>query len=112
MKLRTINEAARELGIPVHRLRRGIQAGKYPSLRWGNRVLVDLDALKPILEEERRQSADADAVDLNTCADAIGVTSDVLWRMAQAGLVPYTRVGRAYRFQVAAVEAAIREKMT
>lgn len=112
MKLRTINEAARALGISVTRLRRGIAAGKYPSVQWGNRALVDLDVLGPILEEERQREAAEGTVGLRECAEAIGVSQDALRRMALAGLVPYQRGGRFYRFRIQDVEAAIRGKMT
>lgn len=112
MKLRTITEAAKTLGIPEYRLRRGIAAGKYPSMKWGSRRLVDVEALGPIIAEERRREADEGNVGLKECAKAIGVSADVLYRMAVEGLVPFTRAGRAYRFRIKDVEAAIRKNMT
>lgn len=113
MKLRTLTEAAKLLGISRRRLRAGIEEGRYPAMEWGNRLLVDVDVLAKIIAEERRKEASGVGwVGLRECAEAIGVSTETLRRMAQAGVVPYKRHGRFYRFQPAEVEAAIRRNMT
>lgn len=56
MKLMTCREASLQLteyGVTLSRLKRGCMSGKYPYLRIGNRVLVDLDVLLPLVAEER-----------------------------------------------------------
>lgn len=112
MKLRTLNEAADALGMTRRKLRAGIEAGKYPALNWGNRLLVDMDALGPIVDAERRQRERHEGmISLKECAEAIGVSQDALRRMALNGLVPYERSGRYYRFSLEAVENAIRNGM-
>lgn len=108
MKMRTLNEAAQELGTTRAYLRTGVLSGKFPCYRWGNRYLVDLDIIGPIVAAEKNT---ADTISAKDCALAIGLTPDALLRMAKAGVVPYHREGRYYRFRVAEVEAALREGM-
>ena len=109
MKLRTLNEAAEILGLSRHKLLKGIQRGAYPAIRWGNRLMVDVEELAEILAAERERHTGR--IGLKACAEAIGLTEDQLRRMALAGLIPYERSGRYYRFDLAAVEKAIRENM-
>ena len=112
MKLRTLTEAAKILGVSRYHLRAGIAAGRYPAFTWGNRQLVDVEALAEILaEERRRQEAGEGMIGLRECAEAIGVAPEALRRMALAGLVPFERQGRYYRFCLADVERAIRGGM-
>lgn len=112
MKLRTLNEAAAALGVTRRKLREGIRKGLYPAIQWGNRLLVDVDELGPIIEAERQRKAErADMIGLRECADAIGLSAETLRRMAVAGLVPYERSGRYYRFRLEDVENAIRNGM-
>lgn len=113
MKLRTLTEAAKLLGISRRRLRAGIEEGRYPAMEWGNRLLVDVDVLaKIIAEERRREEAREGLIGMRECAEAIGVSMETLRRMAQTGVVPCERQGRFYKFRLAEVEAAIRRNMT
>lgn len=112
MRLRTLNEAAEELGLTRRQLRIGIREGRYPAIQWKNRLLVDLDQLIPIVERERRQRERHEGmIGLNECAAAIGVSRDTLRNMALSGLIPYEKSGRYYRFSLEAVERAIRSGM-
>lgn len=112
MKLRTLNEAAEALNLTRRQLRMGIESGRYPALSWGNRLLIDLDEIAPIVAQERQQRERHEGmIGLRECADAIGISQDALRRMALSGLVPYERSGRYYRFRLAAVEEAIRAGM-
>lgn len=112
MKLRTLTEAAEILGVSRRQLRDGVMAGRYPSITWGNRLLVDLDVLAGILEDERQRRERHDGlIGLRECAEAIGLTPDQLRRMALRGMVPYTKRGRYYCFILADVEMAIRTHM-
>lgn len=108
MKMRTLNEAAAELGTTRERLRRGILAGKYPCLQWGNRRLVDIDVLGPMLAAE---DAANDTIGITECAKTLGLSPDALRRMARQGLVPYEMKGKYYRFRLHEVEAALQRMM-
>lgn len=108
MKMRTLNEAAAELGTTRDRLRRGVASGRYPALSWRNRYLVDVDALGPILAAEDEAQ---NTVGANECAELLGLSADVIRRMARSGLIPYERQGRYYRFRLKDVETAIRKQM-
>lgn len=110
MKMRTLNEAAAELGTTRMKLRAAVLAGTIPHLKWGNRYLVDVDVVGPMLRE-CEPGADG-TLSLIECAEQIGLAPDALRRMALAGLVPYRRSGRYYRFVLADVQAAIRKEMT
>lgn len=109
MTLRTLTEAAELLGVSRRRLRAGIDAGRYPAYHWSNRMLVDVDALAPILAEEQRKRENHEGrIGLRECAEAIGLKPATLRRMARAGLVPCEKDGPYYRFVLAEVEATIR----
>lgn len=108
MKMRTLNEAAAELGTTRDRLRRGVVSGKYPALSWRNRYLVDVDELGPILAAEDEAK---NTIGIKECAEQLGLSADVIRRMARSGVVPYERQGRYYRFRLKEVEAAIRKQM-
>ncbi len=75
MKFRTCREAAEELneefGVNQSHLKRGCMEGKYPSMKIGNRLLVDVDALRPILERERQ---DRQGLLSTTAGSATGAT--------------------------------------
>ena len=109
MKMRTINEAAGELGITRHRLNSGIRDGRYPSMQWGSRKLVDVDALRPIVEAEKTREG---MVRIQECADLIGVSATTLRNMLHKGIVPYERRGQYFYFDVDAVKEALRQRMT
>lgn len=108
MRMRTLNEAAAELGTTRDKLRRGIASGKYPSLNWGNRYLVDVDVLGPLL---KREAEAQNTIGITECAEQLGLSVDVLRRMTRSGLIPYERKGRYYRYRLADVEAAIHNQM-
>ena len=110
MRLRTLNEAAELLGISRRKLRDGIRRGIYPCVEWKSRILVDIDVIQAIIDEERAGARD-DEIGLRACAAAIGVSENTMRNMALAGLVPYRKQGRYYRFVLEAVEAAIQEHM-
>lgn len=106
MKLRTLNEAAELLGVSRRRLREGIADGRYPTFRWGNRQLVDLDTLRKIIERE--DAARNRMIGTKACAEAVGVSPSTLRRMAVAGVVPSIKEGRYWWFDLDAVTRAIR----
>ena len=110
MKLRTLNEAAAALGTNRARLRRGVLDGRYPHIKWGNRYLVDLDALQTIIEQEDADKAEP-CLGLRECAAEIGVSPSVLRRMALDGVVPCRITGHRYQFRASDVIRALNTMM-
>jgi hypothetical protein len=53
--LKTIAEAARELGLPFRWLRRELLEGRLPSLAVGPRLLVNVDALRGTMERRAKE---------------------------------------------------------
>lgn len=110
MRIRTLNEAADALGTNRARLRRGVLDGRYPYFKWGNRYLVDLDTLGPIIEQEDAEK-DEPRIGLRECAAEIGVTPGVLRRMVLDGIVPCRIVGGHYQFRAREVIMALNSRM-
>ena len=109
MRLRTLQEAANKLGMSRSTLRTKVISGKLPYIQWGNRYLVDMDVVTPMLENEE----DIDGtISMAECAAAIGIAASTLQGMAEAGMVPYRKRGRYYRFVLADVMDAIKKSMT
>lgn len=105
MKIRTMNEAAAKLGCTRAHLVRGIKSGKYSAMRWGTRTLVDVDALRPIIEDERRRAA---MIGVRECAARTGLSLDQVRRGARSGMIPCERFGREYKFRVEDITALMR----
>ena len=110
MRIRTLNEAAEALGCSRARLRSGVLEGRYPHMMWGNRYLVDLDVVAPIVAAEDAEAAEH-PMGLRECAAAIGVSESTLRAMAEDGLVPSTRGRGRWRFRLSEVEDALRDAM-
>lgn len=113
MRLKTMTEAAKLLGVSRRRLKAGIDDGRYPSLRFGSRIMVDVDVLRPIIFKENRAEAQAQGrmMGLRACAKEIGVSEWTLKAMAETGLVPCRKKGRYWMFDPDAVKRAIRTNM-
>lgn len=110
MKMRTLNEAADALGTTRHRLRRGIEAGRYPAMKWGTRLLVDLDVIEPIV---RAEDAEAEkTVGIGELSQLTGLPPATIRRMCKQGLIPYAQDKRTrYRFRPSQVVAALQNMM-
>lgn len=110
MRIRTLNEAAEALGTTRHRLRRGIDAGRYPVMRWGQRLLVDLDVIEPIV---RAEDAEAEArVGIGEISRMTGLPPTTIRRMCKDGLLPYVQDKQSrYKFRPSEVLAAIEQMM-
>ena len=109
MRMRTLSEAAAELGMSRNRLRRRIEAGKLPYLMWGNRMLVDLDEIGPMLQAELEAESMVGFADLEVLT---GLSTNTLRQMCAEGIIPFVRDSRNYyRFDPEAVQAALREHM-
>ena len=93
MRIRTLNEAAEALGTTRHRLRRGIDAGRYPVMRWGQRLLVDLDVIEPIV---RAEDAEAEArVGIGEISRMTACRRRPSAGCARTGFSPMSRTSRA-----------------
>ena len=111
MKLRTLNEAAEALGTNRTRLRKGVVDGRYPCLKWGNRYLVDLDVVGPIIDDEDARKGEP-TLSLRACAEAIGLKPATLKGMVESDMVPCQRSGGHYAFRLRDVLAALGDLMT
>lgn len=110
MKMRTINEAAEALGISRHRIRCGVEAGRYPAMRWGHRRLVDLDVLEPIVRAEDIEREKA--VGIGAISEMTGLPRTTIRRMCRDGVLPYTQDKRSrYMFRPSDVMAEIEKMM-
>ena len=110
MKMRTLNEAAEALGTTRHRLRRGIDAGRYPQLKWGNRVLVDLDVIGPIIQAEDAEAEKT--VGIGELSELTGLPPTTIRRMCKQGVLPYTKDKQSrYKFRPSEVLAALQNMM-
>ena len=103
MRLKTIPEAARELGWDIQRFRRRVQSGGVPRYVLGGRTLVDVDEAARILGRE------TGSISLQDASALTGLAETILRRAAQAGEIPSIRVGRGIRFVPAELLAAIEE---
>ena len=101
MKLRTIPEAARALGMDTQAFRRRVAAGKIPSYDLGGRLLVDVDEAARILETERG------SIGIREASALTGLTEGMIRRAVRDGLLPCIRVGNGIRFVPAALLEAL-----
>ena len=90
MRLKTINEAARLLEVSSGRIRRGVEAGRYPYIESGRRKLVDVDELAAILAGEDAM------IGLREAAALTGLSEGTLRRWARDGTVPARKDGKSW----------------
>lgn len=113
MKLMTCTEACKhledEFGMTASQLKRGCLAGKYPWMKIGNRMLVDVDALLPILTKERQEMKTL--LSTTELAQRIGLSESSIRRGVADGWIPCRIVGRNMRFSLMEVQQAISERM-
>lgn len=103
MRLMTISEAARLLGISEQRLRRGVEAGRYPYIRIGSRKLVDVDELEPVIRAEQA------TIGIREAAQLTGLPMTAIRRGAREGWLPCRKDGKAYLFQPAQLLDALEQ---
>lgn len=111
MKLMTCREASRQManyGITQTKLKRGCEDGKYPCLHIGNRIMVDIDALMPIVEQEYKRSA---LLSTSELAVRIGLSESSIRRAVAEGWIPCQVIGRNMRFDLEDVQAAVIRRM-
>lgn len=111
MKMMTCREASEALqayGMTASRIKRGCLEGKYPHIRIGNRILVDVDKLAPMVAEDARTE---DMLSTAALALRIGLSESTIRRAVAEGWMPCEIIGRNMRFRLAEVQAAIERKM-
>ncbi len=113
MKLMTCREASaalrEEYGVTQLQLKRRCLADKCPHIRIGNRLLVDVDVLRTLLDEERQREQLMGTTDL---ARHIGLSESTIRRAVAEGWLPYHKVGRNMRFSLSEVQQAIQDRMS
>ncbi|MEG0742814.1 MAG: hypothetical protein RR521_11320 [Clostridia bacterium] len=104
MKLKTIRDAAETLHVSEGRLRRAAMAGEVPTMKLGNRALVDVDAARLVLSEP-------EGVPIEAVSEQTGLSVSAIRRAMREGWMPHTKPGRAYIFDLESVQAAIERRM-
>lgn len=104
MKFKTIRDAAEALGVSEERLRRAVRAGEVPSMKLGNRSVVDIDAAAGILRSV--QGVSIDEVSRET-----GLSVSAIRRGIREGWIPCEKPGKAFVFDMDAVREAIYARM-
>ena len=112
MRMMTCREASEELqsyGVTKDRIKRGCLEGKYPHIRIGNRILVDVDMLEEIVSKEMRNKDDL--LSTQELAQRVGLSESSIRRAVADGWIPCEIVGRNMRFRLIEVQEAIERKM-
>jgi hypothetical protein len=104
MRLKTIRDAATALNVSESRVRRAAQARQVPTMQLGNRTLVDIDAAREVLDEP-------DGVKIQAASEQTGLTITAIRRAIREGWMPYTKRGKAFVFDMEAVQAAIAQRI-
>lgn len=111
MKMMTCREASEvlaEYGMTASRLKRECLNDQLPCMRVGNRVMVDVDVLRVILEKRREQD---DLLSTGELSVRIGLSESTIRRAVRDGWLPCRMIGRNMRFSLTEVENAIAEQM-
>lgn len=79
-------------------------------MRWGRRLLVDLDVLEPILRAEDAEGEKR--VGIGKISELTGLPRGTIRRMCREGVLPYARDRRSrYQFRPSEVMEAIEQMM-
>lgn len=112
MRMMTCREASEALRdkhrVSAAQIKRGCQTGKYPYLKIGNRILVDVDVIRSMLEKEAQESALLSTAEL---ALRIGMSESTIRRAVSEGWMPCRLQGRNMRFDLIEVQKAITDRM-
>ncbi len=109
MKLATVSDALRQLKaedliISESKLRRDAQSGRLPSMIVGTRTLIDLDVARELAYR-------GDGITIEQLSEETGLKVCMIRRGIREGWIPSRKEGKAYRFDLAEVQAAIEQKM-
>ena len=86
-------------------MRRAIASKSLPTMRLGNRMLVDLDTAQSILKPAKAGASIEDV------SQATGLNVTAIRRGIREGWIPYEKPGKAYIFQLDEVLKAIEQRM-
>lgn len=106
MKMATINEVARAVGMSRQRVSRAIDAGALPVLRLGNRRMVDLEEAEKYFAIKR-----SDGIGVDALSTATGLSAGAIRQGVRDGWIPHWKYGRYLRFDKDAVFAAIQKRI-
>jgi len=107
MKMVTVAEAAKALGVSRPRLTRALDAGKIPSMPLGCRRVVELETARAYFDSQRSAGVGMDAL-----MTATGLKAGAIRRGMREGWIPYWRdEGTRLRYDLDAVYAAIDRRM-
>lgn len=106
MKFMTIPETAKHFKMDVQVIRRGVQSGKYPFIKVGNRVLLETETMQAIVEAEARKGLSIDEVHEMT-----GLSIGTIRRGIKEGWLPCWKRGAAFQFDADEVREALRTLM-
>lgn len=106
MNLQTVRTVCSELGISEGSVRRAIADKKLPTMKLGNRMLIDLDTAREALQKSRIEGSSIEEV-----SQATGLTITAIRRGIREGWIPHEKPGKAYIFNIDAVIKAIENRM-
>lgn len=105
MNLQTVRTVCKELGVSEGSVRRAIADKRLPTMKLGNRMLVDLDTAKDILKPMKEGASIEDV------SQATGLNITAIRRGIREGWIPCEKPGKAYVFQLDEVLKAIENRM-
>ncbi|MEG1358362.1 MAG: hypothetical protein RSE23_01735 [Clostridia bacterium] len=111
MRMATTNEAAEALkkyGVTPQAIRSGIKSGRYTCLRLGKRMMVDLDALEPLVASEHQQRG----ITIEELSVQTGLKVTAIRRGVSDGWIPARKLDGRWQFELAAAMEAIRKRIT
>lgn len=105
MNLQTVRTICKELGVAEIRVRRAIANGKLDTMKLGNRVLVDLDTARDVLQPV------VEGASIEDVSQETGLTVTAIRRGIREGWIPCEKPGKAYVFNLDEVKQALRKRM-
>lgn len=105
MNLQTVRTVCKELGVSEGSVRRAIADKRLPTMKLGNRMLVDLDTAMDILKPMKEGASIEDV------SQATGLNITAIRRGIREGWIPCEKPGKAYVFQLDEVLKAIENRM-
>ncbi len=102
MKMATIPEVVRTLGVGRSRIVRAIEKGELRVLKLGNRMLVDLDDASELVKRWDDSGIGIDALSTET-----GLSVGAIRAAVKEGWLPFHKSGKAFRFDLDEVNRAI-----
>lgn len=97
----TVTEAAELLELDSRTVRRGLENGDLTGVRVGQRWVIPVAHILPILEPARANLLEGRlTVSVPEAGQALGIGRDAAYAAAAAGEIPTLRLGRALRVPV------------